>query len=82
MSINNINQIVAARVRAVMAAQKLTTAAVAESLGISRYALSSRLSGRVSFSLTDIDRFADLAGYEPSSFTSAQFCLLPIGKAA
>lgn len=82
MSTTNLNQIVAARVRAVMASQKLTVAAVSESLGYSRDAMSKRLSGKVDFSLTDIDRFAKSAGYSPSDLVSEQFAMLPLSKAA
>lgn len=82
MSTTNLNQIVAARIRAVMASQKLTAATVAESLGYSRYAMSSRLTGKVDFSLSDIDRFSKLTGYSPSDLTSEQFNLVTLSKAA
>lgn len=65
-----------------MAAEGLTNAVVSESLGISRYALTSRLAGRVGFSLTDLDRFAKLTGYKADEFMATTFCLLPVGKVA
>lgn len=82
MHTNTLTAEVAARVRAVIAAKGLTRADVSESLGISKYALTQRLSGRVGFSLSDLDKFAALTGYRADDFLAEDFALIPICKAA
>lgn len=82
MQPNKLTAEVAARVRAVIAARGLTRAEVSESLGISRYALTQRLSGRVGFSLSDLEHFADLTGYKADDFLADKFVIIPISTAA
>ena len=82
MHTNSLAVEVAARVRAVIAAQGLTRAEVSESLGISKYALTQRLTGKVGFTLSDLDRFASLTGYKADDFLADTFAIIPICRAA
>lgn len=83
MSTNtSLQQTVAARVRAVMAARKLDLTDVSGPLGISTNALSRRLNGRVSFSIAEIEKLAHILGYSPSDFLAASFTIVPVSKAA
>lgn len=58
---------VAANVRAEMARQRITQAQLAAVLGRSQQALSSRLSGRVAFSIDEIATVADRLGIPVSA---------------
>ena len=60
----------AARIRAVMAARKISVADYAKQTVVSR-----RINGKVDLSLTDIETFAKLTGYQPGDFLNDQFVL-------
>lgn len=65
----------AARIRAVMAAQKISVADYAKQTGQSVDVVSRRINGKVDLSLTDVETFAKLAGYQPGDFLNDQFIL-------
>lgn len=65
----------AARIRAVMAAQKISVADYAKQTGQSVDVVSRRINGKVDLSLTDIETFANLTGYQPGDFLNDQFVL-------
>ena len=65
----------AARVRAVMAARKISVADYAKQTNQSADVVSRRINGKVDLSLTDIETFANLTGYQPSDFLNDQFVL-------
>ena len=65
----------AARIRAVMAARKISVADYAKQTGQSVDVVSRRINGKVDLSLTDIETFAKLTGYQPSDFLNDQFIL-------
>lgn len=78
----SLQQTVAARVRAVMAARQLDLADISEPLGLSNDALSRRLNGRVGFSIRDIEGISQLLGYEPAEFFADSFEIIPMRRAA
>ena len=63
----------AARIRAVMAARKISVADYAKQTNQSADVVSRRINGKVDLSLTDIEAFANLTGYQPSDFLNNQF---------
>lgn len=65
----------AARIRAVMAAQKISVADYAKQTNQSADVVSRRINGKVDLSLTDIEAFAKLTGYQPGDFLNDQFVL-------
>lgn len=81
-TLTKLQDTVAERVRAVMAARRLGLSAVSSSLGISHDALSRRLNGSVAFSIAEIEKFAALTGYKPGDFVAESFAILPMGRAA
>lgn len=70
-----LNEKAAARIRAVMAAEKISVSDYAARTNQSVDVVSSRINGRVELSLGDIETFAKLTGYKPSDFLSEQFIL-------
>ena len=62
----------AARIRAVMAARKISVADYAKQSNQSADVV---INGKVDLSLTDIEAFANLTGYQPSDFLNNQFIL-------
>lgn len=81
-TLTRLQNTVAERVRAVMAARRLGLAAVSASLGISYDALSRRLNGAVAFSVAEIEKFARLTGYKPGDFIADSFTIIPMSRAA
>ena len=65
----------AARIRAVMAAQKISVADYAKQTGQSVDVVSRRINGKVDLSLTDVETFAKLTGYQPGDFLNDRFVL-------
>ena len=65
----------AARIRAVMAARKISVADYAKQTRQSVDVVSRRINGKVDLSLTDIETFAKLTGYQPGDFLNDQFVL-------
>ena len=65
----------AARIRAVMAAQKISVADYAKQTGQSVDVVSRRINGKVDLSLTDVETFAKLTGSQPGDFLNDQFVL-------
>ena len=65
----------AARIRAVMAARKISVADYAKQTNQSADVVSRRINGKVDLSLTDIETFAKLTGYQPGDFLNDQFVL-------
>lgn len=65
----------AARIRAVMAAQKISVADYAKQTGQSVDVVSRRINGKVDLSLADVETFANLTGYQPGDFLNNQFIL-------
>ena len=65
----------AARIRAVMAARKISVADYAKQTNQSADVVSRRINGKVDLSLTDIEAFANLTGYQPSDVLNNQFIL-------
>lgn len=65
----------AARIRAVMAAQKISVADYAKQTGQSVDVVSRRINGKVDLSLADVETFAKLTGYQPGDFLNDQFVL-------
>lgn len=65
----------AARIRAVMAARKISVADYAKQTGQSVDVVSRRINGKVDLSLTDIETFAKLTGYQPGDLLNDQFVL-------
>lgn len=65
----------AARIRAVMAAQKISVADYAKQTGQSVDVVSRRINGKVDLSLADVETFAKLTGYQPGDFLNNQFIL-------
>lgn len=59
MQINPTDQRVAANVRAEMGRRALSQSALAERIGCTQQSLSRRLTGRTSFSVSELDRIAD-----------------------
>lgn len=80
--LTQVQDTVAERIRAVMAARKLGLSSVSVSLGISHDALSRRLNGSVAFSVAEIEKFARFTGYKPADFIADSFTILPVGRAA
>lgn len=72
---NSLSSTVAARIRAVSAAKKLTIANVAGFLNISVDAAKRRLRGDVEFSLSQVEAFAQSTGYQAEEFLDPQFVL-------
>lgn len=64
---------VAARVRAVMGAQKITITTLANVLGQSQDMASRRVNGDVDFKLGEIEAIANLTGYNPADFLANEF---------
>lgn len=77
-----LNMRTAERVRAVMAAQKLTVADYAKQTDQSADMVSRRVNGKVEFTLSDIEEFADITGYSPLELLGDQFILHPVQEVA
>lgn len=71
----NLSNQAAARIRAVMAAQKISVADYAKETNQSVDVVSRRINGKVDLSLKDIETFANLTGYQPGDFLNDQFIL-------
>ena len=65
------DDLVAAEIRAELARQRVSHAALAGQLGVSRPYLSRRLSGETPLSVADVARIAELLGVPVSQFTAA-----------
>jgi transcriptional regulator with XRE-family HTH domain len=72
-----LSQMVATNVRAEMAAQKRTAAALAELLGVGYEAARSRVSGDVDISLNELERIADWLGVTVASLMAARSLAVP-----
>lgn len=72
---SSLSSTVAARIRAVVAAKRLTVSTVSGFLNISVDAVKRRLRGEVEFSLSQIEAFAEYTGYQPEAFLDPQFVL-------
>ncbi|KAB8289346.1 hypothetical protein DSM100688_0426 [Bifidobacterium ramosum] len=72
-----LNERMAERARAIMAAQGISVATYAEKTGQSVDMASRRLNGNVTFSLTDVEKFAKLTGYKPVELIDDEFVLKP-----
>ena len=59
-----------------MAAQKISVADYAKQTGQSVDVVSRRINGKIDLSLTDVETFAKLTGYQPGDFLNDQFVLL------
>lgn len=62
--------VVAAEIRAELGRQRITQAALADKLGVSRPYLSRRLSGETPLSVGDVAAIAELLGVAVSTFTA------------
>lgn len=81
-NLTSLQETVAERIRAVIAAKRLRCSVVSDSLGISPTALSHKLNGSSAFSVAEIERFAAITGYKPVDFIAESFALIPLIKAA
>lgn len=73
MTYGNINDMASARIRAVMAAQNIPVAKVAEVWHQSVDMASRRINGTVELKLGEIDAFAANTGYKPADFLADRF---------
>lgn len=73
MTYGNINDMASARIRAVMAAQNIPVAKVAEVWHQSVDMASRRINGTVELKLGEIDAFAANTGYQPIDFLADRF---------
>lgn len=73
MTYGNINDMASARIRAVMAAQNISVAKVAEVWHQSVDMASRRINGTVELKLGEIDAFAANTGYKPIDFLADRF---------
>ena len=64
------DDLVAAEIRAEIARQRVSHAALAAKLGVSRPYLSRRLSGETPLSVADVARIADALGVPATQFTA------------
>lgn len=72
-----LNDTVAARIRAVMGAKKISVADYAKALGQSQDMTSRRINGSVELKLGEIECFAKLAGYSYRDFFNDTFEIKP-----
>ena len=86
MTYGNINDMASARIRAVMAAQNIPVAKVAEVWHQSIDMASRRINGAVELKLSEIEAFASNTGYKPIDFLADRFeikmpALVPLKEA-
>lgn len=70
-----LNETAASRIRAVMAAQRISVMDYAKQTDQSIDMVSRRVNGSVELSLGDIEKFATYTGYKPTDFLDDHFLL-------